>query len=352
MAGPDRSEGQGCHRCRRFWHRVDTRDVQHAFARPGGCHGEDGRVPPERQAGAGARRGPADTAPVRLARRSRPPWAAVRVRPRPMRRVHRQRRGRGGALVRDTCLEHRAQARPHAGGTGHARTAAPAAAGLHRRAGSAMRLLHQRNDHAGQGDARRQSAPERGGDQARAVPEPLPLRNAPPDSPRHPAGSRHRQVDEESAMKIAISRRRFLEGSGSLVVTFSLGALAARKAAAAGPAASKAASAAPAAKTVALDEVDGFIAIGADGKVTVYSGKVDLGTGVRTALAQIAAEELCVPLASIEVVQGDTLLTPDQGPTYGSLSIQNGGTQIRQAAATAREALLAQGAEQLRASRA
>ena len=133
-------------------------------------------------------------------------------------------------------------------------------------------------------------------------------------------------------MKIAISRRRFLEGSGSLVVTFSLGALAARKAAAAGPAASKAASAAPAAKTVALDEVDGFIAIGADGKVTVYSGRVDLGTGVRTALAQIAAEELCVPLASIEVVQGDTLLTPDQGPTYGSLSIQNGGTQIRQAA--------------------
>ncbi len=152
-------------------------------------------------------------------------------------------------------------------------------------------------------------------------------------------------------MKIAISRRRFLEGSGSLVVTFSLGALAARKAAAAGPAASKAASAAPAAKTVALDEVDGFIAIGADGKVTVYSGKVDLGTGVRTALAQIAAEELCVPLASIEVVQGDTLLTPDQGPTYGSLSIQNGGTQIRQAAATAREALLAQGAEKLRVSR-
>jgi len=144
-------------------------------------------------------------------------------------------------------------------------------------------------------------------------------------------------------MKTQVSRRQFLEGSGSLVITFSLGSLASRAALAA----RKAASAPPAAKTVALDEVDGFIAIGTDGKVTVYSGKVDLGTGVRTAMAQIAAEELSVPLAKVEVIQGDTLLTPDQGPTYGSLSIQNGGMQIRQAAATAREALLAQGAEKL-----
>jgi CO/xanthine dehydrogenase Mo-binding subunit len=148
-------------------------------------------------------------------------------------------------------------------------------------------------------------------------------------------------------MKHNVSRRQFLEGSGSLVITFSLGALASRAAVAATSAAPKASSTRLAPKTVALDEVDGFIAIGTDGKVTVYSGKVDLGTGVRTAMAQIAAEELSVPLAKVEVIQGDTLLTPDQGPTYGSLSIQNGGTQIRQAAATAREALLAQGAEKL-----
>ena len=141
------------------------------------------------------------------------------------------------------------------------------------------------------------------------------------------------------------SRRRFLEGSGSLVVTFSLGSLATRAAGAGAPA--KAASTSPAPKTVALDEVDGFIAIGADGRVTVYSGKVDLGTGLRTAMTQIAAEELSVPLPTVEVIQGDTLLTPDQGVTFGSLSIQNGGMQIRQAAATAREALLAQGAEKL-----
>jgi CO/xanthine dehydrogenase Mo-binding subunit len=141
-----------------------------------------------------------------------------------------------------------------------------------------------------------------------------------------------------------LTRRAFLEAGGCLIVTFSVRGLVPRALAAAPPAA-------PAPKTVAADEVDGFLAIGPDGKVTVYSGKVDLGTGVRTAIAQIAAEELEVPLAAVEVVQGDTALTPDQGPTSGSLSIQNGGMQVRQAAATAREALLADGAKRLGLSR-
>jgi nicotinate dehydrogenase subunit B len=100
-------------------------------------------------------------------------------------------------------------------------------------------------------------------------------------------------------------------------------------------------------KTVAPNQVDGFLAIDRQGKVAVFSGKVDLGTGVRTAITQIVAEELDVPMARINVIQGDTLLTPDQGPTYGSLSIQNGGVQIRQAAATARRALLLRAAERL-----
>ena len=68
---------------------------------------------------------------------------------------------------------------------------------------------------------------------------------------------------------------------------------------------------------------------------------------MRTAITQIAAEELDVPMARVNVIQGDTLLTPDQGPTYGSLSIQNGGTQIRLAAATARRALLRKAARHL-----
>jgi len=129
------------------------------------------------------------------------------------------------------------------------------------------------------------------------------------------------------------SRRDFLKTSGMLIVTFSVAGAAMKT------------SAAP--KTVALDQVDGFLAIDATGKVTVFSGKVDLGTGIYTALTQIAAEELSVPMDKVAMIQGDTLLTPDQGPTYGSLSIQVGGMQLRQAAATAREALLGRAAEKL-----
>ena len=70
-------------------------------------------------------------------------------------------------------------------------------------------------------------------------------------------------------------------------------------------------------KTVAPDEVDGFLSIDADGQVTVYSGKVDLGTGLRTALTQIAAEELDVPLERVTLIQGDTELTPDQASYLG-----------------------------------
>ncbi len=143
--------------------------------------------------------------------------------------------------------------------------------------------------------------------------------------------------------KINASRRDFLKTGGALVVTFAVGGGATN--------AGGAAHAMPKAKTIATDEVAGFLAIDANGDVTVYSGKVDLGTGVRTAMTQIAAEELSVPLSKVTVIQGDTLLTPDQGVTFGSLSIQNGGMQIRQAAATAREALLTEGATKLGAAK-
>lgn len=133
-----------------------------------------------------------------------------------------------------------------------------------------------------------------------------------------------------------MSRRDFLKTSGALVVTFSVPNLF-----------NNAWAMSASAKTVALDQVDGFIAIDAKGMVTAYSGKVDLGTGVYTALTQIVAEELSVPLDHVTLVQGDTMLTPDQGPTYGSLSIQKGGVQLRQAAATAREALLDKATQRL-----
>jgi len=132
------------------------------------------------------------------------------------------------------------------------------------------------------------------------------------------------------------TRREFLAGSGALIVGFSL---VSRDAQAQGVGV--------AAKPLALDDVDAFLAVGRDGIVRVFTGKVDLGTGTRTALRQIAAEELDVALDRVDLVEGDTARTPDQGPTWGSLTIQVGGVQIRQAAATARRALLAAAAERL-----
>lgn len=99
-------------------------------------------------------------------------------------------------------------------------------------------------------------------------------------------------------------------------------------------------------KTLKTDEVDGFIALAPDGTATIYCGKVDLGTGLRIAIPQMAAEELGLPLTAITLIEGDTALTPDQGPTAGSSGIMRGGVQIRQAAATAREALIGMAARQ------
>jgi nicotinate dehydrogenase subunit B len=141
--------------------------------------------------------------------------------------------------------------------------------------------------------------------------------------------------------KHSLNRRQFLELTG-LIVSF---ALPAPSVLAAGTQTTSSVS--DAHKVVSPDQVDGFLAIDRHGNVTVFSGKVDLGTGVRTAITQITAEELDVPMSLVNVIEGDTSLTPDQGPTYGSLSIENGGMQIRQAAATARQALVRQAAQRL-----
>ena len=131
------------------------------------------------------------------------------------------------------------------------------------------------------------------------------------------------------------SRRDVLKSGGALIVSFSFAGVL-REAFAQG-----------ATKPLALTEVDSFLAIDAQGLVTVYSGKVDLGTGVSTALPQIVADELDVPLSRIKLIQGDTALTPDQGTTWGSLTVQLGGMQLRNAAATARVALLDEAGKRL-----
>ena len=97
-------------------------------------------------------------------------------------------------------------------------------------------------------------------------------------------------------------------------------------------------------------DLDDWIAIETDGTITAFSGKVELGTGVRTALAQIVAEELDVPLARVRMVMGDTDLTPDEGYTAGSMTISSSGTSLRLAAAEARRAMLEMASERLDAS--
>ena len=107
----------------------------------------------------------------------------------------------------------------------------------------------------------------------------------------------------------AISKRGLLKAGGAMMVAFSIGLR--PKGAAAWTE-----------KPVAADEVAAFLSIDAQGGVTVYIGKVDMGTGIRTGFIQIAAEELDVPMPRIRVVEGDTALTPDQGPTIASETIQ------------------------------
>lgn len=90
-----------------------------------------------------------------------------------------------------------------------------------------------------------------------------------------------------------------------------------------------------------------FLTLDAEVGIVGYCGHVDLGTGVGTALAQIVAEELDQPVEAVTIVLGDTALTPDQGPTIASETIQVSAVPLRQAAATLRRALLKRAALRL-----
>jgi nicotinate dehydrogenase subunit B len=134
-------------------------------------------------------------------------------------------------------------------------------------------------------------------------------------------------------------RRDFLKAGGSLVVGFQLrDALLGQPApvvrgAVAGPPDPK--------------QVDTWLAIHADNTATVYIGFAELGQGNSTALLQVAAEELDMDMSQLKTVRLDTNITPNQGGTYSSASIQRGGPQVRTAAAEARQALLQMAAKKL-----
>jgi nicotinate dehydrogenase subunit B len=97
--------------------------------------------------------------------------------------------------------------------------------------------------------------------------------------------------------------------------------------------------------------VAAFLEVASDGTVTVYSGKVELGTGIATALVQIVSDELGVPFDHIRMVMGDTALTPDQGTTAGSKTLQIAGPLLRRAADEARRELLDRAAARLEIAR-
>ncbi len=87
-------------------------------------------------------------------------------------------------------------------------------------------------------------------------------------------------------------------------------------------------------------EIGAWLHIAEDGAVTVYTGKVEVGQNIRTSLAQVVAEELRVPMASIKMVMGDTDVTPYDAGTFGSLTTRMMSPQLRKAAAAAREVLI------------
>src|SRR5688572_8824775 len=133
------------------------------------------------------------------------------------------------------------------------------------------------------------------------------------------------EMKEKPAYHFKMSRRTFLEVlGGGIAVTFTIAN----------------GWAGTAAEKFPEDQVAAWIHIGENGLVTIYTGKAEVGQNIRTSLAQIVAEELPVPLQNIEMVMGDTELTPYDRGTFGSRSIPYMGPQLRKAAASARELLI------------
>ena len=137
----------------------------------------------------------------------------------------------------------------------------------------------------------------------------------------------------------SISRRQLLKGTGALVVSFSFWGPVSQ--ALAQGAAQSGRPTAPAHNgDLDATQLDSWLAVAQDGKVTIFTSKVELGTGVETALAQMVAEELDVPFKRIYMDVGDTDRTVDQAVTAGSRTLERAGPQLRQAAAAGRQQLL------------
>jgi nicotinate dehydrogenase subunit B len=141
-----------------------------------------------------------------------------------------------------------------------------------------------------------------------------------------------------------VSRRSLLKGAGALVISFSLASHAHSQQAEE----TSTGSAPKLPGSLAVDPyLDSWIRIEASGAVTVFTGKAELGQGIKTALLQIAAEELDMPVERLTIVTADTGRTANEGYTAGSHSIQDSGTAIRHAAAQMRQLLIEEAARRL-----
>jgi nicotinate dehydrogenase subunit B len=144
-----------------------------------------------------------------------------------------------------------------------------------------------------------------------------------------------------------VSRRAVLAGSGALIFSFSSAALA-QDAAAPAAAATPAAPPAPPPLPGSLKQsplLDSWIRVEAGGAITVFTGKAELGQGIKTALLQVAAEQLDADFNRLQIVTADTARTANEGYTAGSHSMQDSGTAIMHAAAQVRQLLIGEAAE-------
>src|SRR5215475_6759734 len=198
----------------------------------------------------------------------------------------------------------RGQGGDHARRAWHRRQAASVAARLHCRTGVAVRLLRARHLDERGGAVEAEPAPERDGGAQRARPQPLPLRVAQPDG----AGGAARRTGNGRAMST----------SPTLPVSLA-----------------------------ANPRLSSWIRFAADGEVTVSPGKVEIGQGIVTALAQIAADELDIDIVRVRMVRASTAASPNEGVTSGSLSIQQSGRALRHACAEIRQIYLAAASERL-----
>src|SRR5688572_8222529 len=150
-----------------------------------------------------------------------------------------------------------------------------------------------------------------------------------PDYSPHPFEPTQNELPPKPNYNFALDRRKFFKiTGGGLIVAFVLKDLLSSD------------SEVPPSEPLSISGVESWIHIGEDGTVSVYTGKVEVGQNIRTSLSQIVAEELMVPVLSIKMIMGDTDLVPYDAGTFGSRTTPQMGTQLRKAAAAARQALM------------